>query len=82
MINDISDIDNAIQMLKKHAKESCIDPLILNLEALIQDPENEELIVELTKTWRDLGIYQGTVLTYVPYFFKFIPDDIFGDAPE
>jgi hypothetical protein len=24
-------------------------------------------------------VYQGTVLTYVPYFYTLIPDDIFGD---
>ncbi|HFD33018.1 MAG TPA: hypothetical protein ENJ28_09995 [Gammaproteobacteria bacterium] len=82
-MNNVTDnIDNAIQMLKKHTSESCIKPLIVNLEALMQDPENESLIAELTETWRTLGIYQGTVLTYVPYFFKFIPDDIFGDTPE
>jgi len=76
---DVEKIEEAIQMLNKHAKESSIKPLILILEALKQDPHNESLLAQLTDTWRNLGIFQGTVLTYVPYFYTFIPDDIFGD---
>lgn len=76
---DIADIDNAIQMLNKYTDEASIKPLISILEAIIKDPNNESLIVQLTETWRNLGVYQGTVLTYVPYFYTLIPDDIFGD---
>ena len=76
---NVADIDHAIQMLNKHAKEASIEPLILILEALRQDLHNESLLAQLTDTWRNLGVYQGTVLTYVPYFYTFIPDDIFGD---
>jgi hypothetical protein len=76
---DVADIDNAIQMLNKYAKETSIKPLISILEALKEDPHNESLLAQLTDTWRNLGVYQGTVLTYVPYFYTMIPDDIFGD---
>ena len=76
---DVVDIDNAIQMLNKYAKEDSLKPLISILEALKQDPTNESLLAQLTATWRNLGVYQGTVLTYVPYFYTLIPDDIFGD---
>ena len=76
---NVENIDNAIQMLNTYAKEASLKPLISILEALKQDPYNESLSAELTDTWRNLGIYQGTVLTYVPYFYTFIPDDIFGD---
>ena len=76
---DVIDIDNAIQMLNKYAKQPSIIPLISILEALKQDPHNESLLAQLTDTWRNLGIYQGTVLTYVPYFYTLIPDDIFGE---
>jgi hypothetical protein len=72
-------IDDAIQMLNTYAKEESLKPLISILEALKQDLDNESLLVELTDTWRNLGVYQGTVLTYVPYFYTLIPDDIFGD---
>ena len=76
---DAADIDNAIQMLNEYAKEASIKPLISVLEALQQDSDNESLLAQLTDTWRNLGIYQGTVLTYVPEFYTWIPDDIFGD---
>ena len=76
---DVADIDNAIQMLNKYAREDSIKPLISILEALREDLHNESLLAQLTDTWRNLGVYQGTVLTYVPYFYTLIPDDIFGD---
>ena len=76
---DIADIDNAIHMLSKYTNESSIKSLILILEALKEDSSNESLLTQLTDAWRNLGVYQGTVLTYVPYFYTLIPDDIFGD---
>ena len=76
---DVSDIDNAIQVLNKYTNEPSIKPLISILEALKQDINNESLLAQLIDTWRNLGVYQGTVLTYVPYFYTLIPDDIFGD---
>ena len=76
---NVGNIDNAIQMLNTYAKEASLKPLISILEALKQDPHNEALLAELTDAWRNLGVYQGTVLTYVPYFYTLIPDDIFGD---
>ena len=72
-------IDDAIRMLTTYAKEDSLKPLISILEALKQDLHNESLLAELTGAWRNLGVYQGTVLTYVPYFYTLIPDDIFGD---
>ena len=76
---DVDAIDNAIQMLNKYARVASVIPLISILEVLKQDPHNESLLAQLTDTWRNLGVYQGTVLTYVPYFYTLIPDDIFGD---
>ena len=75
----VEKIDNAIQMLNTYTNEARIKSLISILEALKQDPYNESLAAELTDAWRNLGIYQGAVLTYVPYFYTLIPDDIFGD---
>lgn len=62
-------INDAIRMLNTYAKEDSLKPLIAILEALKLDPHNESLSTELTKAWRNLGVYQGTVLTYVPYFY-------------
>ncbi len=76
---NVAKIEHAIQMLNTYAKEDRLKPLVLILEALKLDPHNESLAAELTDAWRNLGVYQGTVLTYVPYFYTLIPDDIFGD---
>jgi len=76
---NVGNIDQAIQLLNRYTKEDSLRPLISILEALKQDPANESLAAELTHAWRNLGVYQGTVLTYVPYFYTLIPDDIFGD---
>ena len=76
---NVENINDAIQRLNTYAKEDALKPLVSILEALKQDPYNESLSAELTDTWRNLGIYQGTVLTYVPYFYTLISDDIFGD---
>jgi hypothetical protein len=76
---DVADIDNAIQVLNKYTKEPSIKPLISILEELKKDSCNESLLEQLADSWRNLGVFQGTVLTYVPYFYTWIPDDIFGD---
>ena len=76
---DVAGIENAIQMLNEYAKETSIKPLISTLEALKEDLHNESLLADLTNIWRNLGVYQGTVLTYVPHFYTWIQDDIFGD---
>ncbi|MFK5915360.1 MAG: hypothetical protein QM484_13395 [Woeseiaceae bacterium] len=74
-----SDIGNAIHMINEHIPEARVQALIPILESLKKDLGNEALVEELSVVWRSLGIYQGSVLTYVPYFFSLIPDDIFGD---
>jgi hypothetical protein len=76
---NVGNIEDAIQMLNTYAMDASLEPLISILEALKQDPSNESLAAELADTWRNLGVYQGTVLTYVPFFYTLIPDDIFGD---
>ena len=76
---NVENIDDAIKLLTKYANEPNLDPLISVLEALKQDIDSESLLAQLFDTWRNLGVYQGTVLTYVPHFYTLIPDDIFGD---
>jgi len=76
---NLRNIDSAIEALNKFTNEPSIKPLISILEALKLDINNESLLAQLADTWRNLGIYQGTVLTYVPFFYTMIPDDIFGD---
>ena len=75
----VTNIDDAIKILTKYANEPNLEPLLSILETLKQDINNESLQTQLFDTWRNLGVYQGTVLTYLPHFYTLIPDDIFGD---
>ena len=79
---NVADIDDAILMLNRHTDEPSIRSLVSILEALKLDLYNESLLEQLADTWRNLGVCQGTVLTYVPFFYMMIPDDIFGDDKE
>lgn len=76
---NVANIDDAIKVLTKHLNEPGLKPLISILEALKQDINNESLLKQLIDIWRNLGVYQGAILTYLPYFYTLIPDDIFGD---
>lgn len=76
---NVTDIEKAVFVLNKYANVASIKPLVEILEALKEDLHNESLLELLIRTWRDLGVHQGTVLTYVPHFYTWIPDDIFGD---
>jgi len=76
---NVTNIDDSINILTTQANEPGLAPLISVLEALKQDINNETLQEQFFETWRNLGVYQGTVLTYLPFFYTLIPDDIFGD---
>lgn len=75
----VENIDIAIEVLTKYDNVPSLKLLILRLEALKQDIGNESLLAELIDTWRNLGVYQGAVLTHLPHFYNLLPDDIFGD---
>ena len=74
---DVGKIDASIEALKKFVKDESIDPLISLLEALKQDPNNESLLVQLSDTFKALGIIQGAVLTYAPYISLLLSYDLF-----
>jgi hypothetical protein len=70
-------IDASIEGLKKFVKDTSVDPLISILEALRQDPNNESLLLQLSDTFKALGIIQGAVLTYAPYISLLLSYDLF-----
>jgi len=74
---DAGKINASIEGLKQFVKDASIDPLISLLEALKQDPNNESLLLELSDTFKALGIIQGAVLTYAPYISLLLSYDIF-----
>ena len=77
---DVEKIDDAIRLLDIYVKDSSIEPLISILKELKQDPENTQLVVQLSETLKGLGIIQGAILTYAPYISVLISDDPFGNS--
>ena len=67
---NISNIESAIQVIHEYANVPNIIPLISILELLMHDINNESLLEQLADAWRNLGVYQGTVLTYLPFFTR------------
>ena len=78
---DPQSIENSIQMLKQHLGEKEITPLLAVLEALVEDPQNETLVKQLSDVFGGLGILQGAVLTYAPCIAIVLSDNPFND-PE
>lgn len=75
---NVSEVENAIHMLKSYVQDESITPLISALEALKSEPQNEEYQQQLVTAFNALGITQGAVLTYAPYLSVFVSDDPFG----
>ena len=75
-------INASIEALKQYVKDASIDPLISLLEALKQDPNNESLLLQLSDTFKALGIIQGAVLTYAPYISLLLAYDLFENNPK
>jgi hypothetical protein len=78
---DPQSIENSIRMLKQHLGEKEITPLLAVLEALVEDPQNETLVKQLSDVFGGLGVLQGAVLTYAPCIAIVLSDNPFND-PE
>ena len=78
---DPQSIENSIQMLKQHLGAEEITPLLAVLEALLEDPQNETLVKQLSDVFGGLGVLQGAVLTYAPCIAIVLSDNPFND-PE
>ena len=74
---DAGKIASSIEGLKEFVKDESIDPLISLLESLKGDPNNESLLIQLSDTFKDLGIIQGAVITYAPYISLLLAYDLF-----
>jgi hypothetical protein len=78
---DPQSIENSIQMLERHLGEEKIKPLLVVLEALVEDPDDETLVEQLSDVFGGLGILQGAALTYAPCIAIILSDNPFND-PE
>lgn len=78
-VTEAEKIEEAIEMLKLYAEADTIKPFLTALEALKDDPYNESLLKKLYDTFKKLGIYQGTVLTYAPSIYHLLSHNPFND---
>ncbi len=76
-IIDSSRVEDAIEMLKTQLDLAEIEPFVSALEALKEDSNNQELLVQLLHAFNDLGPMQGPVLAYAPYVSVLLSDDPF-----
>ena len=74
---EIAKIKASIEGLKAFVQDESIDPLISVLEELKEDPNNESLLLQLSDTFKALGIIQGAVITYAPYISLLLSYDLF-----
>lgn len=74
---EVSKINASIEGLKAFVKDESIDPLLSILEALKEDPNNASLLLQLSDTFKELGIIQGAVITYAPYISLLLSYDLF-----
>lgn len=72
---DVARIEHAIQMLETYLASEDIKPFLAALEALKAEPQNASRLAEVVKTFNDLGITQGAVLTYAPYISILLSDN-------
>jgi DNA-binding SARP family transcriptional activator len=75
----VTDIDSALQMLKKYLDTQDISSLLSSLEMLKTDPQNEAHQEQVINVFNELGHLQGAVLTYAPYLKIFVSDAPFDD---
>jgi hypothetical protein len=70
-----------ITMLKTYLDEEEINPLLLALEELKQEPESEAAMQKVMTVFNNLGIMQGAVLNYATYLKVLLPliNDSLGD---
>jgi hypothetical protein len=61
------DLEDSIRMLREYVGGEEIDPLLLALQALLEEPQNDEIRKRVFTEFESLGPRQGAVLTYAPY---------------
>jgi len=72
-------IDSSILMLQQYLGEADIEPLLVALRALKEDPGSESRRDLLVTAFDGLGSQQGAVLTYAPYVGVLLSNDSFGE---
>jgi len=63
--------------MTKIAKSVDAGKISASIEALNEEPNNESLLLELSDTFKAVGIIQAAVITYAPYISLLLPYELF-----
>jgi len=69
---NVERLEDDINMIKTYLDDDRYKPLIDALETLKAEPHNEAAFQKVMGVFNDLGIYQGSVLTYSPYLIVLV----------
>ena len=61
-------VDTTIRMLESNIEPGNIDGLLTTLRGLSEAPDNHEQLNRVVEAFDSLGVQQGPVLTYAPFF--------------
>jgi len=61
-------VDTTIRMLETNLEVTSIEKLLSTLRYLAEAPDNRDYLNNVVEAFNDLGMQQGPVLTYAPFF--------------
>lgn len=61
-------VETTVRMLETYLDSTNIDGLLCTLRRLAEAPEDPELLESVVTEFNALGVHQGPVLTYAPFF--------------
>ncbi len=76
------EVDTTIRMLEANIDPGSIDELLLTLRKLAQTPNNHEQLSLVVEAFNSLGVQQGPVLTYAPFFSTLLSSTDLNDLGE
>jgi hypothetical protein len=74
----VEEIETSIRILSEQLDSDAIASFIPVLEAIVKDPQNRDLLVQMIEEFHKLGATQGAVLAYAPYINSLMSDDPFN----
>ncbi len=72
-------VDTTIDMLETYMDPASIDELLSNLRSLSEAPSDHERLNQVVEAFHKLGVQQGSVLTYAPFFSTLLSTTDFDD---
>jgi len=72
-------VDTTIRMLETNMNPASIDELLSVLRGLSETPDNHERLNQVVEAFNGLGVQQGQVLSYAPFFNTLVSSTDFDD---